>query len=63
LEAQTNYMEQIYRVSLGLSTLPLYKRGSFPVPLTFSVQYRDRFAGNNRLLASKYIRVLLNVFF
>lgn len=63
LEAQTNYMEQIYRVSVGLSTLPLYKKGSFPVPLTFSVQYRDRFAGNNKLLATQYIRVLLNVFF
>jgi hypothetical protein len=63
LEAQTNYMEQIYRVSVGLNTLPLYKRGSFPVPLTFSVQYRDRFAGNNKLLATQYIRVLLNIFF
>jgi hypothetical protein len=63
LEEQTNYMEQIYRVSIGLSTLPLYQRGSFPVPLTFSVQYRDRFAGNNNLLATKYIRVLLNIFF
>jgi hypothetical protein len=63
LEAQTNYMEQIYRVSVGLSTLPLYKRGAFPVPLTFSVQYRDRFAANNKLLDTQYIRVLLNVFF
>ena len=63
LEAESNYMEQIYRVSIGLSTLPLYKKGSFPVPLTFSVQYRDRFAGNNKLLATKYIRMVLNVFF
>jgi hypothetical protein len=63
LEAQTNYMEQIYRVGVGLNTLPLYKKGSFPVPLTFSVQYRDRFAANNKLLATQYIRVLLNIFF
>lgn len=63
LESQSNYQEQIYRVSAGINTIPLYQRGSFPVPLTFSVQYRDRFAGNNRLLATKYIRVVLNVFF
>jgi hypothetical protein len=63
LEDESNYQEQVYRVGVGLSTIPLYQKGTFPVPLTFTLQYRDRFAGNNKLLATKYLRGALNVYF
>ncbi|MBM4284693.1 MAG: hypothetical protein FJ128_05530 [Deltaproteobacteria bacterium] len=63
LEDETDYAEHIYRVGLTFSSLPLYQEKKFPVPFTLSVQYRDRFAGRNNVLATQYIRVLFNVFF
>jgi hypothetical protein len=63
LEEETNYREQVYRVGLYYSTIPLYQQKKFPVPLTTTIQYRKRFAGKNNLLKSDYILLGLHLYF
>jgi hypothetical protein len=63
LEDETNWTEHIYIIGLYYSTLPLFTEKKFPVPLTASVQYRNRFAGTNNAVRSQYIAFGLQVFF
>jgi hypothetical protein len=63
LEEETDYTEQIFIVSLAYSTFPLYLRKKFPLPLTTSASYRNRFAGSNNVSRSEYVGVGLEVLF
>jgi hypothetical protein len=63
LEEETDYTEQIFIVSLAYSTFPLYLQKKFPLPLTTSVSYRNRFAGSNNVSKSEYVGVGLEVLF
>lgn len=63
LEDETDYTEHIFVVSLSYSTLPLYLQKKFPLPLTASLSYRNRFAGSNNVFKSEYIGVGMEVFF
>jgi hypothetical protein len=63
MEKQTDYTEHIGIVGLSYSTIKLYQEKKFPVPLTASVKYRNRFAGDNRIFKSDYIDLKLQLFF
>lgn len=62
LEKESDQKEQQYRIGLNYSTVPMYMRKEFPVPLDVRLYYRDRFWGEN-VLKSQYIGVDLTVFF
>ncbi len=63
LEDETDYTEQIFIVGLAYSTFPLYLQKKFPLPLTTSLSYRNRFAGSNNVSKSAYIGLGLEVLF
>lgn len=63
LEDETNYTEHVAKVGLTYSTIPLYREKKFPVPMTFSISYRNRFAGSNNALKSEYIGLGVSVYF
>jgi hypothetical protein len=63
LEDETDYTEQIFIVGLAYSTFPLYLQKKFPLPLTTSLSYRNRFAGSNNVFKSQYIGLGLEVLF
>ena len=63
LEDETDYTEHVGILSLAYSTLPLFQAKKFPVPLTASISYRNRFAGSNNVLKSQYIGFGLSIFF
>jgi hypothetical protein len=62
LEEETNAMEHVYIVGLQYSTIPMYLKNEFPVPIVAFIGYRNRFAGEN-VLVSEYIDVGLTVYF
>jgi hypothetical protein len=62
LEDETNTEEHIGIASLCYSTIPLYQAKKFPLPMTASVSYRDRFAGVNRENA-QYISLTFAIYF
>jgi len=45
LEENTDSREHVLVLGASYSTLPAYLRRKFPLPMTISVGYRDRFAG------------------
>lgn len=63
LENETNYTEHVAIVALSYSTVPRYTEKTFPIPLTASLAYRNRFAGSNNVLKSQYIALSLAVLF
>ena len=63
LEDETDYTEQVFIVGLAYSTFPLYLQKKFPLPLTTSLSYRNRFAGSNNVSKSAYIGLGLEVLF
>jgi hypothetical protein len=63
LEEDTDWSSHIGKIGLAYSTIPLYRAKKFPVPLIFSVSYRNRFAGDNNVFQSQYIGVGLAAFF
>ena len=63
LEKETDLTEHVGIVGLSYSTISLYKAKKFPVPLTTSITYRDRFAGTNNVWKSQYISLGLEFFF
>ena len=63
LEKESGYTEHIYIIGLSYSTIPLFQKKQFPVPLSVSLKYRNRFAGDNRIFKSDYIDLGLQVYF
>ena len=62
LEDESNYSEHVFIGGLSYSTLPLFQEKKFPLPMTFSLSYRNRFAGENAL-KSQYISAGLQIYF
>jgi hypothetical protein len=62
LEEETNATEHVYIIGLQYSTIPMYLKNEFPVPIVAFIGYRNRFAGEN-VLVSEYIDVGLAVYF
>ena len=63
LEEETRRMEQIYIIGLSYTTIPLYGEKKFFLPMTASISYRNRFAGNNNYQRAQYIGTGLQFFF
>jgi hypothetical protein len=63
LEEETNFSGHMIFATFALSTTQLYQERKFPVPLSFTVEYRNRFAGTNNVTNSEYISVSLTAFF
>ncbi len=63
LEEETDWIEHVFVVGLTYTTLPLVLENKFPIPLTATVSYRDRFAGDNNVFVSKFIGFNLQVYF
>jgi hypothetical protein len=62
LEDETDAQEHIGVASLCYTTIPLYQAKKFPLPMSASVSYRDRFAGVNRENA-QYISLAFAIYF
>jgi len=63
LEEETNWTSHIFIMGLYYTTVPLYVKKSFPIPLITSIAYRDRFAGSNNILHTKFISLQIQAFF
>ena len=63
LEEETNWTSHIFIVELSYTTIPLYLTKRFPLPLVTSISYRDRFAGSNNALDTKFISLQIQAFF
>lgn len=63
LEDETDTESHIYIVGLSYSTLPLFMEKKFPLPITASISYRNRFAGSNNVFKSQYVAFALGVYF
>jgi hypothetical protein len=69
LEKDTDSREDLYIVGLTYSTLHWYMEKKFPVPLSASVSFRDRFAGagprtsTGQILHSRYFDFALQLLF
>jgi hypothetical protein len=63
VEEETDTRSHVYVVGLSYSTIPSFAEKKFPIPLRVTIAYRDRFAGKNNVLDTKYIHVGLQVFF
>lgn len=63
LEDETARTEHVYILGVSYTTTPLYLEKQFPLPLTASLSYRNRFAGSNNILKTQYIGAELKVFF
>jgi hypothetical protein len=62
LEAETEMRSHIAIIGLEYSTIPLYQKKEFRLPLGAFVKYRNCFAGKNRV-QSEYISFGVSVFF
>ena len=63
LEDESNSTSQIGFVGISYSTLPLYVEKKFPIPLEFSLSYRNRFAGSGNLWKSEYLILGVSAWF
>jgi hypothetical protein len=61
-ESETRTKQHVGIASLCYSTIPLFQAKKFPIPLTASLSYRNRFAGAN-ILKSQYISAAMAVYF
>jgi hypothetical protein len=62
LEEESDIKSHMGFIDFGISTIDLYLNKKFPVPLTFMVTYRNRFAGENAT-RSQFIAFDLTIFF
>jgi hypothetical protein len=63
LEKETRAEEQNLIVKLGYSTLPLYLKKEFPVPMSLYVGYRNKFAGTNNVFKTEYLQAGVSIYF
>jgi hypothetical protein len=63
LEEETNWTSHIFIVGVSYTAVPLYAAKQFPIPLVTSLVYRDRFAGSNNALDTKYLSLQIQAFF
>jgi hypothetical protein len=63
LEDETRQTEHVGKIGLSYSTIPMFRAKKFPLPLTASVYYRNRFAGSGNVFKSEYIGVAFEAYF
>lgn len=62
LESESEVRSHVARIGMIYSTLPLYEKKKFPLPMQFHIVYRDRFAGRN-ILKSRYVELGAGIYF
>ena len=62
LQKETNAKEHQYRIGLSYSTIPLFQKGEFQVPMSLNLYYRKRFAAENAL-KSEYLGLDAVIYF
>jgi hypothetical protein len=63
LEEETNWTSHIGIVGVSYTTVPLYLEKRFPLAIVTSLAYRERFAGSNNVLHTKYVSFQIQAFF
>lgn len=63
MEDQTDGLAHIFVTSVTYSTIPLFLKKEFPVPLDFSLAYRNRFAGDNNAFKTQYLKASVTLYF
>lgn len=63
LRVETDYHSHVLDVRLSYSTLDLFLKKQFPLPLSVSFRYWDRLLGNNNQFNSTYLGFTLAAFF
>jgi len=63
LEDETRGYSHMYIVTIGYSTIQKYLDKKFPLPLSASISYRNRFAGTNNVTKSEYVSLSLAFYF
>lgn len=63
LEKETRAEEHSFLCKLNYSTIPLYMKKEFPVPLNLYIGYRNKFAGSNNAFKTQYLQAGLSIYF
>jgi len=63
LEDLTNWTYNLFKIGLGYSTIDLFKKKKFPLPVTVSFAYQNVFAGTNRYYQQQFFSLQLGVYF
>lgn len=63
LEEESDGIEQYVIARLAYSTVPLYLKKRFPVPMDASLAYRNKFAGTNNAFKTQYLQLSLAFYF
>lgn len=63
LEDQSDGKEHIYVARIAYSTIPLFLKKEFPIPMDLSLAYRNKFKGNNQAYKTEYLEAGLTIYF
>ena len=63
LEDETDSTSHMALITLGYSTMQMYIDNKFPLPLSASISFRDRFAGTNNVTKSQFVSLGLSLYF
>ena len=63
LERESDGELQFITASIAYSTIPLFLKKEFSVPMDFSLSYRDKFAGTNGTFKTRYVQASMTVYF
>jgi len=63
IEDETDGEEQTVIATIAYSTIPLFVKKEFPIPMTLALSYRNKFAGTNGTFKTQYIQAGLNIYF
>ena len=63
LEDETDWTYHEYKVGLSYSTIPLFRKKKFPLPILASIEFEDVFSGTNNFLKQQLFTFKLAVLF
>ena len=63
LEVESDGEEHMYIVSISYSTIPLFLEKKCPVPMDFTLSYRNKFDGDNSTFKTEYIKLGFTLYF
>lgn len=63
LEDETDWTYHDYKVGLTYSTIPMFRKKKFPLPLLATIEFLDVFAGSNNFLKQQALTFKLAVYF
>ena len=63
LEDETDWTSHYFIVGLSYSTIPMFQKKKFPLPLVASIEYENWFAGTNNTLKQELFNISLTVYF